>query len=123
MTDQHAIEIIEKEFKNKTLAVTEQYLEIHSPIYVDNNLRIDRIDRERKDGLIIAYLPVLGERFYFSLYIDTNINEVVNVGTESFYYVCFRVTSETLSADDLRAITQLTPTEFWNKGDLKKEES
>ncbi|MDR7695276.1 hypothetical protein RIU14_10965 [Riemerella anatipestifer] len=71
MTDQHAIEIIEKEFKNKTLAVTEQYLEIHSPIYVDNNLRIDRIDRERKDGLIIAYLPVLGERFYFSLYIDT----------------------------------------------------
>ncbi|MBT0549702.1 DUF4279 domain-containing protein [Riemerella anatipestifer] len=120
MTDQHAIEIIEKEFKNKTLAVTEQYLEIHSPIYVDNRLRIDRIDRDRKDGLIIAYLPMLGERFYFSVYIDTNINEVVNVGTESFYHVCFRVTSETLLTDDLRAITQLAPTEFWNKEDLKK---
>lgn len=120
MTDQQVIELIEKEFKEKTLGVTEQYLEIHSPIYFDNKLKIDRIDRDRKDELIIAYLPVLNEVFYFAVYIDTNTNEVTGVETEAFHRVYFRATSATLSADELKAMTTLTPTEFWNKGDLRK---
>jgi hypothetical protein len=120
MTDQQAIELIEKEFKNKTLGVTEQYLEIHSPIYTDNKLKIDRIDRDRKDELIIAYLPVLDETFYFAVHIDITTNEVTDVGTEAYHRVYFRATSETLSADELKAMTSLTPTEFWNKGDFRK---
>ncbi|SFW75860.1 hypothetical protein [Chitinophaga sancti] len=68
MTDEQAIKIIENEFKQKTLAVTEQYLAIHSPIYTDNKIKIDRIDRESKDNLVIAYLPVLNESFYFTVY-------------------------------------------------------
>ncbi|RZJ98801.1 MAG: DUF4279 domain-containing protein, partial [Flavobacterium sp.] len=32
----------------------------------------------------------------------------------------FMATSEILSADNLKAMTHLTPTEFWNKGDLRK---
>jgi hypothetical protein len=120
MTDKQAIELIEKEFKDKTLGVTEQYLEIHSPIYNDNKLKVDRIDRDRKDELIIAYLPVLDEKFYFAVYIDTNTNEVTGVGTEAYHRVYFRATSETLSADNLKSMTHLTPTEFWNKGDFRK---
>lgn len=120
MTDQQAIELIEKEFKKKTLGVTEQYLEIHSPIYCDNELKIDRIDRDRNDEIIIAYLPVLDEKFYFAIYIDEKTNEVTGFGTEAYHRVYFRATSETLSADDLKAKTKLTPTEFWNKGDLRK---
>lgn len=119
MTDHQAIELIEKEFKEKTLGVTEQYLEIHSPIYTDNKLKVDRIDRDRKDELIIAYLPVLDEKFYFAVYIDTTTNEVTGVGTEAYHRVYFRATSEILSADILKAMTRLTPTEFWNKGDLR----
>jgi hypothetical protein len=49
MNDNKIIEIIEKEFKLKTLGVTNQYLKIHSPIYIDNKLKIDRIDREKQD--------------------------------------------------------------------------
>ena len=120
MTDQQAIELIEKEFKEKTLGVTEQYLEIHSPIYTDNKLKVDRIDRDRKDELIIVYLPVLDEKFYFAVYIDTKTNEVTGFETEAYHRVYFRATSETLSADNLKAMTHLTPTEFWNKGDLRK---
>ncbi len=71
MTDEQVIDIIEKEFKSKTLGVTEQYLEIHSPIYIDHKLKVDRIDREKGDESIIAYLPVLNEKFYFAVYIDT----------------------------------------------------
>ncbi|HBI00702.1 MAG TPA: DUF4279 domain-containing protein [Flavobacterium sp.] len=120
MTDQQAIELIEKEFKEKTLGVTEQYLEIHSPIYADNKLKVDRIDRDRKDEIIIAYLPVLDERFYFAVYIDTKTNEVTGVDTEAYHRVYFIATSEILSADTLKAMTHLKPTEYWSKGDLRK---
>jgi len=120
MTDQQAIELIEKEFKEKTLGVTEQYLEIHSPIYADNKLKVDRIDRDGKNEMIIAYLPVLDEKFYFAVYINTKTNEITGVGTEAYHRVYFRATSENLSVDELKAITRLTPTEFWNKGDLRK---
>jgi hypothetical protein len=120
MTDQQTIELIEKEFKEKTLGVTKQYLEIHSPIYADNKLKVDRIDRDGKNEMIIAYLPVLDEKFYFAVYIDTKTNEITGVGTEAYHRVYFRATSETLSADELKAMTRLTPTEFWNKGDLRK---
>lgn len=120
MTDQQAIELIEKEFKEKTLGVTEQYLEIHSPVYTDNKIKVDRIDRETKEDYIIAYIPVVDERFYFAVYINTTTNEITGFGTEAFHRVYFRATSETLTAAELKAMTKLTPTEFWNKGDLRK---
>ncbi|MBW3524060.1 hypothetical protein [Chryseobacterium sp. NKUCC03_KSP] len=120
MTEQQIIELIQKEFKEKTLGLTEQYLEIHSPIYADNKLKIDRIDRDKTDKLIIAYLPVLDEKFYFAVYIDTKSNAVISIDTEAYHRVYFRATSETLSSDELKVMTCLTPTELWNKGDLRK---
>ena len=69
MTDQQVIELIESEFKERTLGVTDQYLEIHSPIYIGNHLKVDRIDRDGDDDIIIAYLPVLDGKFYFVVYI------------------------------------------------------
>ncbi len=120
MTDEQIIELIEKEFKEKTLGTTEQYLEIHSPIYVDKKLKVDRIDRETNDGLIIAYLPILDEQFYFAVYINTTLNQIINVGTEAYHRVYFRATSEILTANELRTMTKLTPTGGWNKGDLRK---
>lgn len=120
MTEQQVIELIQKEFKEKTLEVTKQYLEIHSPIYADNKLKVDRIDRDRTDKLIIAYLPVLDEKFYFAVYIDTKSNEVISIDTEAYHRVYFRATSETLSSDELKVMTCLTPTELWNTGDLRK---
>lgn len=79
MTDQKIIELIEKEFKEKSLAVTEQYLEIHNPVYINNKLQVDRIDREAKDDVIIVYLPVVNERFCFSVYINLRSEEIVEV--------------------------------------------
>jgi hypothetical protein len=120
MNDDQVIELIEKEFNEKTLGVTEQYLEIHSPIYADKKLKIDRIDRETNDDRIVAYLPVLDERFYFAVYINTLSNEITGVGTEAFHNVYFRATSEALSADQLKEMTKLKATDSWNKGDLRK---
>lgn len=123
MTDEQVLEFIEKEFREKTFATTAQYLEIHSPIYVDNKIKVDRIDREGKcynqDELIVAYLPVLDERFYFALYIAPKEKEFLGIDTEAWHVVYFRATSEELSIDELKSMTRLKPTEFWNKGDLR----
>src|SRR5690349_18810622 len=120
MTDEQIIAMIEDEFSQKTLGVTEQYLNIHSPVYVDNKIKVDRIDRESEDEYIVAYLPVQDERFYFAVYINTKTNEITSVTTEAFHQVYFRTTSESLMADELKAMTHLTPTTTWNKGDRRK---
>ena len=119
MTDQQVIEIVENEFRDKTLGATEQYLEIHKPIYIDNRLKVDRIDRDNKHELTIAYLPVSNEKFYFAIYIDEQTAGITNVGTEPYHRVYFIATSETLSSEELKAMTFLTPTECWNLGDLR----
>ena len=120
MTDELAIALIEAEFKEKTFGTTEQYLEIHQPIYIDNKLKIDRIDRDRTDNLIIAYLPVLDEQFYFAVYIDSELGQIKNIDTEPNHWVYFCATSANLSAAELKAMSTLSVYESWNKGDLKK---
>lgn len=119
MTDEQAITLIEKELQDKTFGVTEQYLEIHTPIYLNNKLQIERIDRDC-DKFIIAYLPIRDERFYFAVYIDSDSGEIINIGTEPHHRVYFFATSESLSETDLKAMCSLSVDESWNKGDLKK---
>lgn len=119
MTDEEVALLVKNEFAIKSLGVTEQYLEIHEPLYVDGELKIERIDRETRPNLIIAYLPVKDEYFHFAVYIDTEKREVFNVGTESRNMVYLRATSDTMDLAQLCKLCNLTPTKAWNKGDLK----
>lgn len=119
MTDEQLTILIEEEFKEKKFGVTEQYLEIHQPIYLGNKLKIERFDRDRSDDTIIAYLPVLNERFYFAVYLNGKSGEIINIGTEPYHRVYFLTTSEKLSATALKAMTHLSVSESWDKGDLK----
>lgn len=120
MTDEQVIQLIEQEFKEKTLEPVVLLLDVHSPIYIDNKLKVDRIYRDRKNETIIAYLPVLNEKFYFSVYINTKANEVTAFGTEAYYWFAFVASSNTLSGDELKAMTSLAPTELWSNPDLGK---
>jgi len=119
MTDEEVSELIVEEFFEKKLGVTEQYLKIHEPVYVNGLPKIDRIDRELRDNLVIAYLPVKEEYFYFAVYIDTEKREIFNVGTESRNLVCLRATSAVLNAIELQSFTKLKATKARNKGDFK----
>jgi len=119
MADEEVSELIVKEFFEKKLGVTEQYFKIHEPVYINGLPKIDRIDREFRDNLIIAYLPVKEEYFYFAVYIDTEKKEIFNVGTESRNLVCFRATSEDMDSIGLQSFTKLKATRGWNKGDFK----
>ena len=118
MTDKEVAQLVEKEFTEKTLGVTEQYLDIHQPIYKNGQLVIDRIDRESADK-IIAYLPVDGEYFFFAVYIDIASKEIFSIGTESGNIVSLIATSETLSSNDLQSFIKIKASERWDKGDLR----
>lgn len=122
MNEKEIIEIIQRELSEKTLGVTEQYLKIHSPIYIDNKLKIERIDEENSDGLVIVYLPVFREKFYFAVYINAKTKEITNIGTEPHHRVYFIATSENLTVEELKAMTILQPTELWNLGDFRNNQ-
>ncbi|RYX80016.1 DUF4279 domain-containing protein [bacterium] len=118
MSDEEVIQVVINEFKEKLLGVTEQYLEIHEPIYENGTLKINRIDRENSDSIVV-YLPVKNEYFSFAVYIDKSQKEVYNVGTESRNTVSLRATSESLTSSQLQSYTKLKASKSWNKGDLK----
>ena len=118
ITDEQVLDIVSKEIKTKTLGVTEQLLEIHSPIYIDGEIKIDRIDREMGGDYLVAYLPVLNERFYFGVSINISTKEVHGFYTEAGINVYFMASSEEFSKLNLKEMTNLIPTESWNKGDI-----
>ncbi|WP_146382316.1 hypothetical protein [Mucilaginibacter pallidiroseus] len=85
------------------MATTEQYLDIHQPIYDGNQIKIERIDREKvnKEGVIIAYVPIQGEYFAFALYINVSSNDITGIITESRNSVFLKATSTTLTAKQI----------------------
>lgn len=120
MSDEQIIELINKELREKTLGVTEQYLETHSPVYINQKVSIERVDREGNDGVIVAYIPVVEASFYLAVCIDDQANEIFNIYSEPYNRVYFRATSELLSEIELKSISKLITTDSCNKGDLKR---
>lgn len=118
MSDEEIIQLIKSEFQNPQYGDIKALLSVHEPELKDDRLFVERIDRE-KNGLIIAYIPVKKEFFYFAVYIDTKEKEVFKIRTEAGNHVYLRVTSETLSLEDLQGYTKLYPTKAWNKGDYR----
>lgn len=119
MTDDQLIEIVEEEFRTKSLGVTQQYLEIHEPVYENNKLKIERIDRELTNGVVSVYLPVRDEKFYFVVWIDTDGPIINTIKTEASNRVYFRATSDDFTLNQLVAMTKLKPTDGWSKGDFR----
>ncbi|MES2060370.1 MAG: DUF4279 domain-containing protein [Bacteroidota bacterium] len=115
MTDEEIVALVTTEFTSPVLGVTEQYLKIHEPVYENGLLKVARIDREKwtDENVIIAYLPVKGERFFFAVYIIGN--EIFNIGTESRNMVFLRATSEEMSPKEMQAYIGIVPTALFKK--------
>lgn len=121
MFEEQIIKKVGQEIKNKTWGVTEQFLEVHDVVLVDGKPKIDRIDSEKGDGTVIAYLPIKDESFHLAIYLDSKSDfEIKGVGTEPYNSVYFRVTSDKLSVTELSSMTTLNATENWDKGEKKK---
>ena len=110
--------LVQQELHSKTFGITEQYLEILSPIYEDQKLKIDWVDRDKEDGSTVVYIPV-DEYFSLAVMLDEETEEILGITTESRNHVSLRVTSEPQSSKELMSLTKLKPTRFWDKGDYK----
>jgi len=121
MKDYDIIQKAIEEIESKTFGVTKQFLDVHEVVYDGNCPKIERIDKDRDDGTVIAYFPIKDEKFYLAISIDTEPQvSVKGVGTVPYCCVYFRATSEILSFQDLSVMTILKSTGGWSKGDRRK---
>lgn len=113
--------IIEKaieEIQNPKFDVTKQFLEIHNIILRDGVPVINRVDLENKELGPIVYFEVEDEHFYFVVYLNVEPEIAVRwTDTEAGYRICLAAGFNELHTDEIIAMTTLTPTMYWNKGD------
>src|SRR5688500_15961875 len=99
MTDTLIIEKAIEEVETKTLGVTEQFLEIHNLVYIDNKPKIARVDTDKEDEAIV-YFNVENEKFFLAVYVDLKPNVSVRwVNTEPYHSIYFRASSDKLSLE------------------------
>ena len=121
MTNTLIIQKAIEEIEAKTLGATQQFLEVHQVVYLDGKPKVARVDTEKEDGTAIVYFPVVDEKFFVAVYLDTKLKiSVRHIDTEPYHSVYFRATSKELSFSELTALTTLTPTDGWNINDKKK---
>jgi hypothetical protein len=121
MTENLIIEKAIDEIRSKRFGTTEQLLEIHEVVYVDNKPQILRVDRETDDGIAIVYFPIKDEKFYLAVWLNTTPEVSVRaVGTEDYNAVYLKVISDHLSFQELSSLTTLRATGGWSKGDSRK---
>jgi hypothetical protein len=121
MADNLIIEKAIEEIKAKRFGTTEQLLEIHEVVYVDNKPQVLRVDTEYDDETAIVYFPIKDEKFYLAVWLDTKPEiSVRGVGTENFNRVYLKAISDDLSFKELSSLTTLKLTSGWSKSDARK---
>jgi hypothetical protein len=120
MTNLQLAQIISEEINAKTWGVTRQFLEIHDVVYQEDQALIERIDRDRPDGAVVAYLSVKDQKFHLAMIVeDRPAPAITGVYIEPYSSVYFRAFSDSLDLARLAAYTELTPTASWHKGDSR----
>lgn len=121
MADNLIIEKAIDEIQSKRFGTTEQLLEVHEVVYVDDKPQVLRVDTEDDDGTAVVYFPIKDEKFYLAVWLDTEPEIAVRaVGTEYYNAVYLKVISDNLSFQELSLLTNLKPTGGWSKGDARK---
>lgn len=120
MTDALITQKAIEEIATRSLRVTEQFLAIHQVVYSDGVPVVARIDTEKEVGTAIVYFPIVGQKFFLAIYLDTVPTVSVKwVGTEPYHSVYFRASSEKFSLQELAVLTKLKFTRGRNRGDRK----
>jgi hypothetical protein len=121
MADNLIIEKAIDELQAKRFGTTQQLLDIHEIIYVDDKPQVLRVDTEYDEKTAIVYFPIKDEKFYLAVWLDTKpAISVRGVGTENYNSVYLKVISDALSFQELSSLTKLKPTSGWSKGDPRK---
>jgi|SRR6476469_1275393 len=124
LLEQELIAAAINELKTPTFGVTEQFLEIHTIVIEDGQPKVAGLSINDDGSRAAVYFAVTGERFYFAVYLDLDPEpNIRGVDTEDYNSVYFQVVSETMSQEQLAALTTLSATEGWSKGDPRSNPS
>jgi len=118
MTKERIQDLVKFELKIMEWGVTEQFMEIHSPVLFHNSVQIDNVAVTQNK--ISVFVPVENERFYLVFYIDSDKDQITGISTEPDIEIYFKATSAVLSETELKQYTHLEISESWNKGDIKQ---
>ncbi len=118
MTIERIQDLVKFELKTMEWGVTEQFMEIHSPVLFQNSVQIDNVAVTQNK--ISVFVPVENERFYLVFYIDSDKDQITGISTEPDIEIYFKATSAVLSETELKQYTHLEISESWNKGDIKQ---
>lgn len=90
-------------------------------MYDNGKPKVDKVDNDKEDGVVVVYFPVENEKFSFAIYLDTNPEISIRwIGTEPYSCVYFRASSDSLNLEQLSQLTTLKHTGGRNKGDTKR---
>ena len=113
-------EVIKREF-----GTTQQYLDVHSIVHEYGKPSIEIVDALSREDTVAVYFPVVGERFFFAVYIRQVQQEarVVATSMEPGSRVYLRAISDEPSLQDLIQGHSPRPTRQWGKGDYWTNQS
>lgn len=107
-----------KEIEHPTFGVVEQFLEIHEIVYQDGKPVVDGIKIDDSGKQATVYFAVKAAAFHFAVTLGTEAEiQIMGADTEDFCYVSFEAYSESLSLQQLASLTNLRPTNSYDKGD------
>lgn len=111
--------IITDELLNPTFEMKRQYLKILEVEYEDNKPKIAKINFDKNQNRVTAYVEVKNESFYLEFVFDTTDTIcLTGLDTIPFVGISFMPTSEKLTTDELLKITSIKPTKTITKGDF-----
>jgi hypothetical protein len=110
-------EAVEREINDRNLSASAHHLKLHQPVYNKGKLQFAAVDKAREGNIVVAYLPVAEQPFYFAVSVNTDAARVISFATEAGYTIFLRATSIVHTAEVLKSFTTLIPSRSWSKGD------
>jgi len=118
MDNAELIAVATQEIEHPTFGMVEQFLEIHELVYHAGRPEIAGITVDDVAKRAIVYFSVKGQAFHFAVQLNTESEiQVYGADTEDFCRVSFAAYSENMSLQQLAGLTNLTPSDSYDKGD------
>jgi hypothetical protein len=109
--------IVFDEISKPSIENTSEVLKHYSVVKENCVPKIERIDVDNSDGSVKVYLPLEKKNFFIVIHIDSETH-ILSVDLCPGNRIYLSVTSETLSYEQLIALTDLKLITGWNKGEI-----
>jgi Domain of unknown function (DUF4279) len=120
MNERVLTEIAVREILHPTFELTKQYIKHNGIVRKDGVPCVTDVIIKEKENTAEVWFPVVGEKYYFVIYLDLEPHPSVRwMGMSAGNSVYFLVSSETFTLDELIHLVGIAPTRIWERGTLR----